>query len=93
MADQLYLKRDDIPVLVGDMATSTVPGTFSLVYVVWNSIGNLRSQAEQVACFRNAAHHLAPGGRFVVERRQERVTALLAAGGRRAISQAALAGY
>ena len=41
MADQLHLKRDDIPVLVGDMATSTIPGSFSLVYVVWNSIGNL----------------------------------------------------
>ena len=49
------------------MATSTVPGAFSLVYVVWNSIGNLRTQAEQVATFRNAARHLAPGGRFVVE--------------------------
>ena len=43
------------------------PGEFSLVYVVWNSIGNLRTQAEQVACFRNAARHLAPGGRFVIE--------------------------
>jgi SAM-dependent methyltransferase len=67
MVDRLRAKRDDIPVVVGDMATSTVPGAFSLVYVVWNSIGNLRTQAEQVACFRNAAGHLAPGGRFVVE--------------------------
>lgn len=67
MVDQLHRKRPDIPVEVGDMATSTVPGTFTLVYVVWNSIGNLRTQAEQVACFRNAARHLAPGGRFVVE--------------------------
>jgi SAM-dependent methyltransferase len=67
MADQLKRKRKDIPVVVGDMATSTVPGQFSLVYVVWNSIGNLRTQAEQVACFRNAARHLAPGGRFVIE--------------------------
>ena len=67
MVDQLHEKRADIPVLVGDMATSTVPGDFSLVYVVWNSIGNLRTQAEQVACFRNAAHHLVPGGRFVIE--------------------------
>ncbi len=49
------------------MATSTVPGEFSLVYLVWNGIGNLRTQAEQVACFRNAARHLAPGGRFVIE--------------------------
>jgi SAM-dependent methyltransferase len=67
MVDQLRRKRDDVPVVVGDMATSTVPGQFSLVYVVWNSIGNLRTQAEQVACFRNAARHLAPGGRFVIE--------------------------
>lgn len=67
MADQLLAKRSDIPVVVGDMATAEVPGEFSLVYVVWNSIGNLRTQAEQVACFDNAARHLAPGGRFVVE--------------------------
>ena len=67
MVDQLHKKRADIPVLVDDMATSTMPGEFSLVYLVWNSIGNLRTQAEQVACFRNAAHHLAPGGRFVIE--------------------------
>jgi SAM-dependent methyltransferase len=49
------------------MATTTVPGRFSLVYVVWNSLGNLRTQDEQVQCFRNAARHLAPGGRFVIE--------------------------
>ena len=67
MVDQLQEKRTDIPVVVGDMATSTMPGQFSLVYLVWNSIGNLRTQAEQVACFRNAARHLAPGGRFVIE--------------------------
>jgi SAM-dependent methyltransferase len=67
MADQLHRKRPDIPVVVGDMATTTVPGEFSLVYLVWNSIGNVRTQAEQVACFRNAASHLAAGGRFVVE--------------------------
>jgi SAM-dependent methyltransferase len=67
MVDELHKKRADIPVVVGDMATATAPGAFSLVYVVWNSIGNLRTQAEQVACFRNAARHLRPGGRFVVE--------------------------
>ena len=67
MADRLHAKRPDLPVVVGDMATTTVPGEFSLVYVVWNSIGNVRTQAEQVATFRNAARHLAPGGRFVVE--------------------------
>lgn len=49
------------------MPTNTVPGESTLVYVVWNSIGNPRTQAEQVASFRNAARHIAPGGRFVVE--------------------------
>ncbi|NUT34429.1 MAG: class I SAM-dependent methyltransferase [Hamadaea sp.] len=69
MVDQLRRKvsAQELPVTVGDMATTTVPGEFSLVYVVWNSIGNLRTQDEQVECFRNAARHLAPGGRFVIE--------------------------
>lgn len=69
MVDQLRRKvpAKDLPVTTGDMATTTVPGRFSLVYVVWNSIGNLRTQDEQVQCFRNAARHLLPGGRFVVE--------------------------
>lgn len=68
MADQLRAKAaDGIPVTVGDMATTKVSGDFSLVYLVWNSIGNLRTQDEQVACFQNAADHLAPGGRFVIE--------------------------
>ena len=67
MVDRLHSKRADIPVVVGDMATATVPGEFSLVYLVWNGLGNVRTQAEQVATFRNAARHLAPGGRFVVE--------------------------
>ncbi|HWE58010.1 MAG TPA: class I SAM-dependent methyltransferase [Acidimicrobiales bacterium] len=59
--------RDELPVVVGDMATTRVAGQFSLVYLVWNSISNLRTQPEQVECFRNAARHLAPGGRFVIE--------------------------
>lgn len=67
MVDELHRKRPDLPVVVGDMATTAAPGEFSLVYLVWNTIGNLRTQPEQVACFRNAARHLAPGGRFVVE--------------------------
>jgi SAM-dependent methyltransferase len=69
MVDQLRLKAsaESIPVAVGDMAAATVAERFALVYVVWNSIGNLRTQDEQVACFRNAADHLAPGGRFVIE--------------------------
>lgn len=67
MVEQLERKTREIPVVVGDMATATAPGEFSLVYLVWNGLGNLRTQSEQVACFRNAARHLAPGGRFVVE--------------------------
>lgn len=67
MAERLEQKRTDIPVVIGDMASSTAPGEFSLVYLVWNSISNLRTQSEQVECFRNAARHLAPGGRFVIE--------------------------
>jgi SAM-dependent methyltransferase len=57
----------EIPVTIGDMAAARVAGTFSLVYVVWNSMMNLRTQEAQVACFRNAAAHLSPQGRFVVE--------------------------
>jgi hypothetical protein len=49
------------------MSTTRVQGEFSLVYVVFNSIFNLRTQERQVACFENAAAHLAPGGCFVVE--------------------------
>ncbi|MET9131950.1 class I SAM-dependent DNA methyltransferase [Streptomyces antibioticus] len=59
--------EDTLPVVIGDMATTVVPGEFSLVYLVYNTITNLLTQDEQVECFRNAARHLAPGGRFVVE--------------------------
>jgi SAM-dependent methyltransferase len=69
MIDQLRTKADDttIPVIIGDMATAVAPGKYTLVYLVYNTISNLLTQAEQVACFRNAARHLTPGGRFVVE--------------------------
>jgi SAM-dependent methyltransferase len=58
---------DEIPVVIGDMATATAPGRFALVYLVYNTITNLLTQDGQVACFRKAARHLEPGGRFVVE--------------------------
>lgn len=58
---------DAVEVHQGDMAQLRVPGRFSLVYLVFNTINNLTTQDEQVACFANAAAHLAPGGRFVVE--------------------------
>jgi SAM-dependent methyltransferase len=69
MIEQLRTKADEstIPVVVGDMATALAPGQYSLVYLVYNTISNLLTQAEQVACFRNAARHLTPGGRFVIE--------------------------
>jgi SAM-dependent methyltransferase len=57
----------DIPVALGDVSTTRVDGTFSLVYLVFNTISNLTSQDAQVACFANAAAHLEPGGCFVVE--------------------------
>jgi SAM-dependent methyltransferase len=56
-----------IEVVVGDMATTRVDGEFSLVYLVFNTISNLTTQDAQVACFQNAADHLRPGGRFVIE--------------------------
>ena len=69
MVTQLRAKpgSEVIGVTVGDFATTKVPGTFSLVYLVYNAISNLTTQAEQVECFRNAAGHLAPGGRLVIE--------------------------
>ncbi|GAA2087415.1 class I SAM-dependent methyltransferase [Kitasatospora saccharophila] len=59
--------EDTLPVVLGDMATTVVPGGFTLVYLVYNTISNLLTQDEQVECFRNAARHLEPGGRFVIE--------------------------
>ena len=58
---------DGIDVTIGDFSTTTVPGSFALVYLLYNTIMNLTTQAAQVACFRNAAAHLGPGGCFVVE--------------------------
>ncbi|AMM07645.1 MULTISPECIES: class I SAM-dependent DNA methyltransferase [Streptomyces] len=61
---------EGIGVEFGDFATTRVPGgeaAFHLAYLVFNTIGNLTTQDAQVACFANAAHHLRPGGRFVIE--------------------------
>jgi SAM-dependent methyltransferase len=58
---------DAVPVTIGDMATSRVDGIFTVAYLVFNTINNLTTQEAQVACFRNVAGHLAPGGCFVVE--------------------------
>jgi len=69
MAARLRAKPggEDIGVTVGDFATTTVDGTFSVAYLVFNTIMNLTTQAAQVACFRNVAAHLEPGGCFVIE--------------------------
>ena len=58
---------EEIGVTIGDFATTTVEGSFSVSYLVFNTIMNLTTQDAQVACFRNAAAHLEPGGCFVIE--------------------------
>ena len=58
---------EEIDVAIGDFATTKVDGSFSLAYVVFNTIGNLTTQDAQAACFENVASHLEPGGCFVIE--------------------------
>ena len=58
---------EEIGVTIGDFSTTTVDGTFSLAYLVFNTINNLTTQDAQVACFRNVAAHLEPGGCFLIE--------------------------
>jgi SAM-dependent methyltransferase len=69
MVERLRAKPggDRIGVTIGDMATTQVPGPFSLVCLVFNTINNLTTQDAQVDCFANAAAHLASGGHFVIE--------------------------
>jgi SAM-dependent methyltransferase len=69
MLARLHAKpgADQIGTTVGDFAHTQVPGTFTLGYLVFNTIMNLTAQDEQVACFRNVAAHLEPGGCFVIE--------------------------
>lgn len=67
MVAQLRYKTDAVAAVGGDMTTTRVERTFSLVYLVFNSINNLTTQDAQVATFENAAAHLVPGGCFVVE--------------------------
>ena len=56
-----------LPVQIGDMTSTHLGQQFSLVFLVYNTIDNLTSQQAQLACFENAAAHLVPGGRFLVE--------------------------
>jgi SAM-dependent methyltransferase len=69
MVEQLEAKAgaNAIQVTLGDFATTRVPGEFALAYLVYNTINNLTTQHDQVACFQNAAAHLRPGGCFVIE--------------------------
>jgi SAM-dependent methyltransferase len=69
MVAQLQAKpgADTIGVTIGDFATTVVDGLFRVAYLVYNTIENLTSQDDQVACFVNAGRHLEPGGCFVVE--------------------------
>lgn len=69
MVDRLRAKPGGagMPVTIGDFSEVSVPGAFSLVVLAVNTVFALPSQQAQVRCFRNAARHLVPGGRFVVE--------------------------
>ena len=69
MLDELRGKpgADRIVAVQGDMATARLDREFALVFLVYNTITNLTTQTEQIACFQNAARHLRPGGRFVIE--------------------------
>ena len=71
MAARLRAKPggEAIGVTIGDFATTRVEGRFTIAYLVFNTIMNLTTQDEQVACFRNVAAHLEPGGCFVIEQR------------------------
>jgi SAM-dependent methyltransferase len=69
MVEQMRAKpgAEAVPVTIGDMTTARVPGTFTLVYLVANTIMNVTTQEEQLAVLTNAAAHLEPGGCFVAE--------------------------
>ena len=69
MAARLRAKPggEQIGITIGDFATTTVGETFSVAYLVANTIMNLTTQDEQIACFQNVAAHVEPGGTFVVE--------------------------
>jgi SAM-dependent methyltransferase len=58
---------DQLSVTAGDFADVGVPGSYALIYIVWNSLFNLLTQEDQLRCFQNVAKHLTPGGSFVIE--------------------------
>jgi SAM-dependent methyltransferase len=69
MVDQLRTKPggDNLFVVIGDFASVPVPGTYRLIYVVWNTLFNILTQEDQVRCFVNVADHLTEDGTFVIE--------------------------
>jgi len=69
MVDRMREKPggDAVAVTLGDMSSVTTGRGYGLVYLVYNTIGNLLTQDDQVRCFENAARHLVPGGVFVLE--------------------------
>jgi SAM-dependent methyltransferase len=69
MVDQLRARPggDQLSVTIGDFADVPVPGTYRLIFVVWNTFFNLLTQEDQVRCFENVAAHLTDDGSFVVE--------------------------
>jgi hypothetical protein len=58
---------DQIAVTMGDFADVPVPGTYRLIFVVFNTLFNLLTQDDQVRCFANVSAHLTEDGAFVVE--------------------------
>ena len=57
----------NIPVTIGNMVDVPIEGQFDLIYLIFNTLFNLPSQADQVACIKNATRHLTPTGVFVLE--------------------------
>lgn len=86
-----------VPVVVGDFAEVRMSRQFALVVLAFNTILALPTQQAQVAVFANAAAHLEPGGRFVLECwvpdpaafRSGRAIRLLSLGAARVIVEAA----
>src|SRR5918994_95683 len=69
MVDRMREKADGdkVEVTPGDMSRVTTGRRYGLVYLVYNTIGNLLTQEDQVRCFENAARHLTADGVFVLE--------------------------
>ena len=58
---------EQLTITMGDFADFDLGKTYSLIFVAFNTLFALRSQAEQVGCFEAVSRHLADGGAFVVE--------------------------